>query len=153
MAPKKPTDPPHLRVVSDSNKRPTKAATPKAPAKSAVGQGRTHQPTDQTRALVSLCKAMGYTEDQTAKTLGIALNTLKAHYREELDIGDLKANAKVAANLFTIATSATHPKAITAAIFWAKAKMGWSDKSPELDEGDDEAPVEFTIGIGEKRGA
>lgn len=150
---KKPTDPPHLRVVSDSNKR-SKPTTPKTPVKSAVGQGRTHQPTDQTRSLVSLCKAMGYTEDQTAKTVGIALNTLKAHYREELDTGDLKANAKVAANLFTMATSPTHPKAVTAAIFWAKSKMGWSDKTAEGEEGDeDEAPVQFTIGIGDKRGA
>jgi hypothetical protein len=150
---KKPTDPPHLRVVSDSNKRPTKGAAPKAPAKSAVGQGRTHHPTDQTRSLVSLCKAMGYTEDQTAKTVGIAVNTLKAHYREELDTGDLKANAKVAANLFTMATSPTHPKAVTAAIFWAKSKMGWTDKASETEDPENEEPVEFTIGIGEKRGA
>lgn len=159
MAPKKPTEPPHLRVVADSTKKTKAPASPDAPKKKPHGvggrggNGGPHVPTDQTRALVSLCKAMGYTEAQTAATMGISVNTLKAHYREELDIGDLKVNAKVAANLFSIATSPTHPKAITAAIFWAKAKMGWTDKTPEAEEGDDEEPVEFTIGIGEKRGA
>lgn len=156
---KKPTDPPVLRVVSDSTKKGRAPAKPAAPVKTGGGKGggsNAHVPTDQTRALVSLCKAMGYTEAQTAATLNVAVNTLKAHYREELDIGDLKVNAKVAANLYMIATSPTHPKAVTAAIFWTKAKMGWSDKAGDTDEGDEgEEPVQFSIviGIGEKRGA
>lgn len=147
---------PHLRVVSDSAKKPSsRAKGAKATDKTGGGKGGRppHAPTAQTRALVSVCKAIGYTDEQIAATVEISLNTLKLHYKDELATGAAKVNAKVAANLFTTAVSPTHPKAITAAIFWAKARMGWTDKTPEGDEGDDEAPVEFTIGIGDKRGA
>jgi hypothetical protein len=154
MTDRKKPDTPHLRVVTGGSKKPPSRAKATAKAGDGGKGGRPpHQPSPQTKALVSVCKAIGYTDEQIAATVEISPTTLKLHYKEELETGAAKVNAKVAANLFATAVSTTHPKAITAAIFWAKARMGWSDKTPEAEEGDDETPVEFTIGIGEKRGA
>lgn len=148
---KPPTKPPHLRVVTDSDKRTASANGAKAPAKGGGGGKNAHQPTAQLRALVSVCKASGYTDEQVAETVGISVNTLKAHYRDELANGALKINAKIAANLAVIASSPTHPRAVTAAIYWTKARMGWADVQADDTDGDEEA-VEFSICIGEKRG-
>jgi hypothetical protein len=47
--------------------------------------------------------AFGIPQEDIARLIGITAPTLREHYREELDLGLLKANAKVAQNLFTIA--------------------------------------------------
>jgi hypothetical protein len=41
----------------------------------------------------------------------------RKHFREELDTGHIKASAKVAGNLYRIATGSGR-EAVTAAIFW-----------------------------------
>lgn len=102
--------------------------------------------------LVSLGKGVGYTDAQIARTIGIDVKTLKVHYSPELEAGAEKINLRIAANLASIASSATHPRAVTAAIYWTKARMGWADVKDGEDDPDEDG-VEFTIGIGEKRGA
>lgn len=142
---------PHLKLVKGGEKPPAK---PKGKGGGGPGRGQPpHVPTDQTRLLVGLAKGSGFTDEQIAGVLGVALNTLKAHYKQELTEGADKINLKIAANLASIAASPTHKNAVTAAIYWTKARMGWVDKQPEPeDEDEDEEPMEFTIGIGEKRG-
>ncbi len=50
--------------------------------------------------------------------------TLRVHFRRELDAGHVKANSAVAGSLFAQATAGN----VTAAIWWTKARMGWSEK-------------------------
>lgn len=150
---KAPTDKtPHLRVVSDSTKK-------RAPAKTGGGTGGggkggrpPHQVTAASRGLVAALKGTGFTDQGVANAMGLSLNTLKVHYPDDLAQGKERAQAKVAATLFQIATTPTHPRCVTAAIFIAKAQMGWRDHSPEADTAED-GDAAFTIGIGEKRGA
>ena len=46
-----------------------------------------HEPTPALRRLVEHHAATGTLHRQIAKLLGLSLNTLKKHYREELDLG------------------------------------------------------------------
>lgn len=88
-----------------------------------------HQPTSEQRATVQSLAQFGIPQAQIAAHVGISEPTLRAHYRAELDAGALAANVKVATNLFNIATGAKgSPKEqTTAAIFWAKTRMGWKE--------------------------
>lgn len=146
--------PPSLKLVSSAGKAvgPTK---PGSKGKGGGGPGRgqpPHVPTDATRMLVSLGLGSGYTLEQVSRVIGISIMTLKSHYETEIEDGGSKINLKIAANLAMIASNPNHPKAVTAAIYWTKARMGWMDDGADDEKDDDETPVEFTIGIGEKRG-
>lgn len=68
----------------------------------------------------------GIPEADIAGVIGIAPKTLRKHYRTELDHGHTKANARVAENLFRKATGEGR-EAVTAAIFWLKARAGWRE--------------------------
>jgi hypothetical protein len=65
-------------------------------------------------------------ETDIAPVVGIAAKTLRKHFRAELDTGHIKANAKVAGNLYRIATGSGR-EAVTAAIFWMKVRAGWCE--------------------------
>jgi hypothetical protein len=54
------------------------------------------------------------------------------HYRHELDLGAIKATAKVAEFLFRKATT-EGPQCVTAAIFWMKTRGGWRE-TPQSHE-------------------
>lgn len=68
----------------------------------------------------------GVPEADIADMIGIDPKTLRKHYRQELDQGHTKANIKVAENLFRKATGEGR-EAVTAAIFWLKARAGWKE--------------------------
>lgn len=68
----------------------------------------------------------GIPEADIAGVMGIDPKTLRKHYRSELDHGHTKANARVAENLFRKATGEGR-EAVTAAIFWLKARAGWRE--------------------------
>lgn len=72
----------------------------------------------------------GNTEDQISQLIGVSLPTLRLHYRAELDLGHIKANNAVAANLFRQATK-DDPKSVRAAEFWLQCRAGWSIYSPK----------------------
>ena len=57
--------------------------------------------------------------------------TLLKHFREELDNGATKANVKVVAALFKMATSGDCP---AATIFWCKTRLGWREKDDRLKD-------------------
>ena len=65
-------------------------------------------------------------EASIATAIGIDAKTLRKHYSQELDIGHIKANSAVAQSLFRKATG-DGPQSVTAAIFWAKTRLGWKE--------------------------
>lgn len=92
-------------------------------------RGVKHQKTDETIEIVEALAIAGFSWDRIAGVLGIAKTTLNAHYSEELKCAQDRANAKVLATLFSMATSG---KDTAATIFWAKCRFGWSTKT-EVD--------------------
>jgi hypothetical protein len=88
--------------------------------------GNSFRPTKHQRGLVTLAAALGQPHEDIAQMLYISRNTLEKHFSEELSLGALRANLKVASNLFTIATADPPLQGtVLAAIFWAKTRMGW----------------------------
>lgn len=87
-------------------------------------------PTDEERKQVEALSGYGLPQEQIAILVrtGIHLDTLKVHFRTELDSGKAKANAKIGQTLFQQAMSGN----TTAAIFWAKTQMRWREPQ-EID--------------------
>ena len=80
----------------------------------------------------------GVPEAEIAGVIGVSPKTLRKHYRGELDHGHIKANAKVAENLYRKATGEGR-EAVIAAIFWLKTRAGPRDllaEDPRRLEGD-----------------
>jgi predicted transcriptional regulator len=85
-----------------------------------------HQPDAYQRRQVETLAGYGIPEAEIAGLIGIDPKTLRRHYRQELDHGHTKANAKVAENLYRKATGEGR-EAVTAAIFWLKARARWKE--------------------------
>jgi len=108
-----------------------------------------HEPTDQQRSEVRALASFGVPHDKVAGYVGIDKKTLYKHYRDELDLSATRANATVAKYLFRAASGsaaqdgASHADCIRAAMFWAKTRMDWSEKSVHEITGKDGGPVEI----------
>jgi hypothetical protein len=76
--------------------------------------------------MVEAMAGCGVPEADIAVVIGIAPKTLRKHFRQELDTGHIKATARVAGNLYHIATGGGR-EAVTAAIFWLKVRAGWRE--------------------------
>ena len=100
-----------------------------------------HQPDAFHRRQVEALAGYGVPEAEIAGMVGIDPKTLRKHYRHELDFGHIKANAKVAENLFRKATGEGR-EAVTAAIFWLKARARWKEVSVNEHSGLDGGPIE-----------
>jgi transcription initiation factor TFIIIB Brf1 subunit/transcription initiation factor TFIIB len=87
-----------------------------------------HEPTEESRNMASTLSGFGVNQADIARSLGISEKTLRNNYRDELDMGLINANARVAQTLFNQATDPENPKSTTAAIFWLKARAGWSER-------------------------
>jgi hypothetical protein len=87
-----------------------------------------HQPDPAQRRQVEALAGYGIPEPEIAGLVGISPKTLRKHYRQELDFGHTKANARVAENLFRKATGEGR-EAVTAAIFWLKTRARWKEVS------------------------
>lgn len=90
-------------------------------------------PTEKDRATVKSMSAFGIPDYEIAKVLGITPRTMRKHFWQELEVGHIEANAKVAQSLFKKATGDGN-QAVQAAIFWLRARAGWRDKTPEAAE-------------------
>jgi hypothetical protein len=106
-------------------------------------------PTAADRKLVLALVGFGIHEDQICSRIvnpmtgkPITGKTLRKHFRSEIDTGAVTATAAVANNLFRMATGQGR-EAVTAAIFWMKARAGWRT----VDRDADEAPGGLTINI------
>ncbi|SDB47151.1 hypothetical protein [Bauldia litoralis] len=89
---------------------------------------RAHSPDTASRRQVEALAGFGVPEIEIAGVIGIDPKTLRKHYREELDHGHTKANARVAENLYRKATGDGR-EGVTAAIFWLKCRAGWKETS------------------------
>jgi hypothetical protein len=58
--------------------------------------------------------------------MGVHLNTVSRHYKEELARGALEANNKVAASLFKLATTPGPSQAVSC-MFWLKCRGRWQE--------------------------
>ena len=81
------------------------------------------KPNEQQRKMVSQYTAVGITQEDIAKVIGIDDKTLRKHFREELDTAATKANANIGGKLYNKAMDGD----TTAAIWWSKTRMGWKE--------------------------
>jgi hypothetical protein len=100
-----------------------------------------HKPDPELRRRVEALAGFGILEADIAGLIGIDAKTLRKHYRQELDFGHTKTNAKVAENLFRKATGDGR-ESVTAAIFWLKARARWKEISINEHSGLDGKPIE-----------
>ena len=89
---------------------------------------RAHKPDSGFRRQVEAMAAYGIPEIDIARVVGVDPKTLRKHYRDELDMGETKANAQVAGFLFNAARSGN----VTAQIFWLKTRARWRETPTEL---------------------
>jgi hypothetical protein len=66
-----------------------------------------HEPDERTRAIVESVVAFGITQDDIAAHLGINGDTLRKHYRKELNEGVFKAHMKVGGVILDLALRST----------------------------------------------
>ena len=106
-----------------------------------------HEPNDATRLQIEGMAGAGIPQASIAKAIGLSEPTLRKHYRHELDNGGTLATAKIAGNLFRMATGEGR-EAVTAAIFWLKTRAGWKETAAVELSGKNGAPfVEITNAI------
>ena len=98
-----------------------------------MAQGKAHEPNDKTRSEVSALASFGIPQEDIAAYIGVSHPTLRKHYPDELAFSSIKANATVGKYLFSLASGqalkqgASHGDCKTAAMFWAKTRMGWRE--------------------------
>jgi len=97
-----------------------------------AGHFKEFVPTDEQRALVKGFAAVGLPQAQIATYLDIDKVTLLKYFRSELDKGMIEANTQIGKILYQKALGGN----IAAAIFWAKARMGWSEKIVHANDPD-----------------
>jgi predicted transcriptional regulator len=81
-------------------------------------------PTDMQREKVSALASYGVPQADIAREVGITEKTLRKHFKDELDLGLVRANSRVARTCFELATSGTVP---AATFFWLKCRAGWRE--------------------------
>src|SRR5712672_2446286 len=89
---------------------------------------RAHKADPAQRRQVEAMAAYGIPADDISRVVGIDAKTLRKHYRDELDLGETKANAQVAGFLFNSARTGN----VTAQIFWLKTRARWRETPLEL---------------------
>src|SRR5215212_1455784 len=89
---------------------------------------RAHKPDPAQRKQVEAMAAYGIPETAISRVVAIDPKTLRKHYRDELDLGETKANAQVAGFLFNSARTGN----VTAQIFWLKTRARWRETPTEL---------------------
>jgi hypothetical protein len=89
---------------------------------------RAHRPDPSQRRQVEALAAYGIPEADISGVVGIDPKTLRKYYRDELNLGETKANAQVAGFLFNAAKNGN----VTAQIFWLKTRAKWRETPLEL---------------------
>ncbi|ACB94282.1 hypothetical protein [Beijerinckia indica] len=84
------------------------------------------EPNDEQRKQVEDLAGLGFPTKLIAVALNIDEGILLKHFHKDIDIGVIKANMKVAENLFRQAIK-DDSKSIPVAIYWAKTRMGWKE--------------------------
>ena len=97
------------------------------------------EPNEEQRRLARAMAGFGLPEHDIAVLINVDVATLRQHFRRDLELGAVEGSAKVAQTLFLLAT---RDKNVSACIFWAKARMGWSEKTGVELTGKDGAPLD-----------
>lgn len=105
-------------------------------------------PTEKDQKMVEAMAACGVPHDDIAKVVGLAAKALRKHFRDALDKASLRANAKVAATLFSMATSGENT---AATLFWMKCRLGWKETSVVQHSGLEGKPIEVAYGTATER--
>jgi hypothetical protein len=106
------------------------------------GAGRpAFAPTDKERQQVEALSGYGVPIEQIAVLVreGIHVDTLRAHFQNELISGKAKANGQIGKTLFQKAMGGD----TTAMIWWSKTQMRWAETQKHELTGKDGAPLEF----------
>jgi|SRR5215472_14626769 len=85
--------------------------------------------TEAMREQVRSYAACGTPQEDIAKFIGCDAKTLRKHFRNELDLGMVEANAAMCGYLFAAAAEGN----VTAQIFWMKTRMGLREREPAED--------------------
>lgn len=96
-----------------------------------------HDVTEQERRFVSTMAGYGFAQGKIAAVVGISEPTLRKHFRKELDVAEIQANALVAQALFKAAIGGK----IDAQKFWLKVRGGWKERSVVEVMGPDGKPL------------
>ena len=106
------------------------------------GAGRpAFEPTASERKQVEALSGYGLPIDQIGALIrdGISVDTLRAHFANEMQSGKAKANAQVGKTLFQKVMAGD----TTAAIWWSKTQMRWAETQKHELTGADGVPLEF----------
>jgi hypothetical protein len=79
-------------------------------------------------AQVEAMAGYGLSAEEIARVLEVDLQMLTSAFANELESGQIKANARVAESLYRKATGEGR-EAVTAAIFWLKTRARWKETS------------------------
>jgi|SRR5690349_19215670 hypothetical protein len=75
--------------------------------------------TEERRRIAKSMAGIGIPHDDIAAVLNITAKTLRKHFRQELTLGAIEANARVGQTLFAMATSGRN---IAASIYWDRTR-------------------------------
>jgi hypothetical protein len=93
-------------------------------------------PTDEQRKKVKTLAAVGISQDEIARQIGVrSPKTLRKYFRGELDRGATDANASVAGALFKEAMGGN----VAAQKFWLQSRAGWHTR-PAFEPGATQPP-------------
>lgn len=104
------------------------------------------EPTDEQRKIVDVMAAGGFQQNVIADALGISDDTLRKYFAKELAAGGAKSHATIVANLYRQATK-DDPRAIPAAIFWSKTRLGWKEPTQVELSGPDGGPIHHSVEV------
>lgn len=125
-----------------AGQRPTQPA-PDPPPVAAKAKGKPGRkpwiPTAQERQLVERCVALGFTQAQIAGVVGKSESAIYTHCKDELANGAAKVNAKVGGKLIQKALAGD----IAALIFFAKTRLGMSEKQLHEFSGPGGGPIKY----------
>ncbi len=109
------------------------------------GRGRPpFEPTDKDRRLIKEMASCGTPQVGIARTIGITVNTLRKHFKDELARAEDEANFRVAQFMFATIMGMPIPGVPpvtnettrgSLAMFWAKTRMGWKETVDHQHEG------------------
>lgn len=87
-----------------------------------------YEPAPKERETVRRLAALGLPHTMIANAIQLTKPTLYKHFRAELDAGLQVAAEAIGGTLMTILRSGPPQQKLTAAIFMAKTRLGWSER-------------------------
>ena len=102
------------------------------------------EPTPAQRRQVEALAGYGFVEADIATVMALKPEVLRLKYPGELAAAHIKANARVAENLFRKATGEGR-ESVIAAIFWLKTRAKWAENSTHELSGKDGEPIRIVI--------